>query len=157
MKNRKHDSSVIPSFDLGSYLGKWYELARYDHSFERGMDNTAAEYSLREDGKVDVINSGWKNGKKKTAHGKAKQPDPKGRPAQLRVSFFWFFYSDYNVMMLDKENGVSLVGSSSPGYLWILSRTPSVSGDVMKKFLDEAERRGYDTSRLIFVDQSRNM
>ncbi len=153
----QHDTSVIPSFDLRSYLGTWYEIARYDHRFERGMDNVTAEYLLRDDGKVDVINSGWKNGKMKTAVGKAKQPDPQGYPARLKVSFFWFFYSDYNIMMLDDDCGVALVGSSSPGYLWILSRTPSIDDSVLEKFLDEARRRGYDTSKLIYVDQSLNV
>lgn len=72
----EHDKTTVSSFDLSSYLGTWYEIARYDHRFERGMDNVTAEYLLRDDGKVDVINSGWRNGKMKTAHGKARQPDP---------------------------------------------------------------------------------
>ena len=114
------DNSPVASFDLSKYLGTWYELARFDHSFERGMDNVTAEYYLRDDGKVDVFNSGWKNGVFKTANGKAKQPDPKTDPAHLRVSFFLFFYSDYNVLMLDDNYQVALVGSKSPDYLWIL-------------------------------------
>lgn len=153
----RHDNTVVPSFDLGSYLGTWYEIARYDHRFERGMDNVTAEYLLRDDGKIDVINSGWKNGKMRTAHGKAKQPDPAGEPARLRVSFFWFFYSDYRVLMIDEDYSVVLIGSSSPGYLWILSRTPSVDDAVLEKVLSEARRRGYDTSKLIYVDQSLNL
>lgn len=153
----RHDNTVVPSFDLGSYLGTWYEIARYDHRFERGMDNVTAEYLLRDDGKIDVINSGWKNGKMRTAHGKAKQPDPTGEPARLRVSFFLFFYSDYRVLMIDDDYSVVLIGSSAPGYLWILSRTPSVDGAVLEKVLSEARRRGYDTSKLIYVDQSLNL
>ncbi len=151
-----YDNSVIDEFDLPRYLGVWYEIARFDHSFERGMDNVTAEYLLRDDGMVDVINSGWKNGKMKVAKGKARQEDPKNEPAHLEVSFFLFFFSDYNVMMLDDDYQIALVGSKSPKYLWILSRTPQVSDDVVGAVLEEAERRGYDTGALIWVDQSMN-
>lgn len=151
-----YDNSTVSRFDLGKYLGTWYEIARFDHSFERGMDNVVAEYLLRDDGKVDVINSGWKNGKYKVAEGKARQPDPKTDPAHLEVSFFLFFYSDYNVMMLDDDYQIALVGSKSPNYLWILSRTPVVSDAVLADVLEEADSRGYDTSRLIWVDQTMN-
>ena len=121
------------------------------------MDNVTAEYLLRDDGKIDVINSGWKNGKYKVADGKARQPEPKTDPAHLEVSFFLFFYSDYNVLMLDDDYQVALVGSGSPKYLWILARTPAVSTDVLDALLQEASDRGYDTSRLIWVDQDKNI
>ena len=151
------DNSPIRSFDLSRYLGTWYEIARFDHSFERGMDNVTAEYLLRDDGKVDVINSGWKNGEFKVADGKARQPEPTKNPAHLEVSFFLFFYSDYNILMLDDLYQVVLVGSKSPGYLWLLSRTPQISNEVKNACLAEAEKRGYDTSKLIWVNQSRNL
>ena len=151
-----YDNSPISNFDLSKYLGTWYEIARFDHSFERGMDNVTAEYILRDDGKVDVLNSGWKNGRFKTAEGKAKQPDPVTNPAHLMVSFFLFFYSDYNVMMLDKNYQVALVGSESPDYLWILSRKPVQPDAVLDHIVEEAESRGYDTSKLIWVDQTMN-
>ena len=147
----------IPEFQLSRYLGKWYEIARFDHSFERGMTNVIAEYSLRPDGMVRVLNSGWKNGKKKVAEGKARQPDPLGEPSKLEVSFFWFFYSDYNVLMLDNDYQYALVGSSGPGYLWILARTPEIPDDVREAMLDEAVKLGYDVSRLIWIDQSSNL
>ena len=150
------DNSTIPYLDLNRYLGTWYEIARFDHSFERGMDNVTAEYLLRDDGKVDVINSGWKDGKYKVAEGKARQPEPLTDPAHLEVSFFLFFYSDYNVMMLDDNYQVALVGSGSPKYLWILSRTPAPGTDVLNAVLKEAADRGYDTSKLIWVDQDMN-
>ena len=152
-----YDNSTISDFNLMKYLGTWYEIARFDHSFERGMQNVTAEYLLREDGKIDVLNSGWKKGKYKVANGKARQPDPLSDPAHLEVSFFLFFYSDYNILMLDKDYQVALVGSKSPEYLWILSRTPQVSDEVLGDFLDEADSRGYDTARLIWVDQSLNL
>ena len=151
------DNSPIRSFDLSKYLGTWYEIARFDHSFERGMQNVTAEYLLRDDGKIDVINSGWKNGAVKTAGGKARQPDPEKNPAHLEVSFFLFFYSDYNILMVDDLYQVALVGSKSKDYLWILSRTPQISGIVKDALVSEARRRGYDTSGLIWVDQSRNL
>lgn len=152
----QYDNSPVSQFDLSKYLGTWYEIARFDHSFERGMDNVIAEYLLREDGKIDVVNSGWKNGKFKVADGKAKQPDPLSDPAHLEVSFFLFFYSDYNVMMIDDDYQIALVGSKSPKYLWILSRTPYVTDSVMDLVLEEASSRGYDINDLIWVDQSAN-
>ena len=151
------DNSTVSSFDLSRYLGTWYEIARFDHSFERGMDNAMAEYILQDDGTVFVLNSAWKNGKYKVAEGKAKYPDPAGKPGGLKVSFFLFFYSEYNVMMVDENYQISLVGSKAENYLWILSRTPVPDPDLLKLVLDEARSRGYDTSKLIWVDQSRNM
>lgn len=153
----EYNNSAISNFDLTRYLGTWYEIARFDHSFERGMDNVMAEYLLREDGMIDVFNSGWKNGKYKTAEGKAKQPDPLTDPAHLKVSFFLFFYSDYDILMLDKDYQVALVGSRSPKYLWILSRTPEVEDKVMDQVLEEASGRGYDIDNLIWVDQTANI
>ena len=150
------DNTPVAHLDLNRYLGEWYEVARYDHSFERGMDNTMAQYILEDDGKVVVLNTGWKNGKYKVAEGKAKYPDPVGEPGALRVSFFLFFYSPYNVMMLDDDYQVALVGSGSPNYLWILSRTPAMDTKVLNAVLKEASDRGYDTSKLIWVDQSMN-
>lgn len=116
-----------------------------------------AEYSLQDNGKVVVLNTGWKDGKFKIADGKAKYKDPEGDPGHLRVSFFLFFYSDYNVMMVDENYQISLVGSKSENYLWILSRTPVPDPDLLETVIEEAENRGYDVSKLIWVDQSRNI
>ena len=88
---KDYDNSTVDQFDLSRYLGVWYEIARYDHSFERGLDNAMAEYILQDDGKVFVLNSGWKDGKYKIAEGKAKYKDPVGDPGALKVSFFLFF------------------------------------------------------------------
>ena len=156
-QSRQVDNSPVFALELSKYLGTWYEIARFDHSFERDMENVTAEYLLRDDGKVDVINSGWKNGKFKVAHGKARQPDPTGNSAHLEVSFFLNFYSDYNVLMLDDLYQVALIGSGSPKYLWILARTPQVSDVVIGALLEEADRRGYDTSKLIWVNQEKNL
>ena len=150
------DTSTVGEFDLSRYLGEWYEIARYNHCFEKGMDNTMAEYILQDDGKVFVLNSGWKDGQYKIAEGKAKYKDPEGNPGALKVSFFLFFYSEYNVMLVDKDYQISLVGSKTDNYLWILSRTPVPDPDLLQMVLEEAQSRGYDISKLIWVDQSRN-
>ena len=155
--SKDFDNSTVDEFDLSRYLGEWYEIARFDHSFEHGMDNTMAEYILQDNGKVVVLNTGWKDGKFKLAEGKAKYKDPEGDPGALRVSFFLFFYSDYNVMMVDENYQISLVGSKAEKYLWILSRTPVPDPDLLQMVLDEANSRGYDTSKLIWVDHSRNI
>lgn len=153
---RPVDNSTIKSLDLNRYLGTWYEIARFDHSFERGLDNVMAEYELRDDGLVQVRNTGWKGDRYKVAVGKARQPDPVNAPADLMVSFFLFFYSPYKIMMLDDDYQVALVGSANPKYLWILSRTPELSQDVTDVVLEEAEDRGYDIANLIWVDQTEN-
>ena len=148
---------AIPQFNLVRYLGKWYEIARFDHNFERGITNVTAEYSIRPDGKVKVLNSGWKDGEMKVAEGKARQPDPLKDPSYLEVSFFLNFYSDYNILLLDQDYQYVLVGSRSPRYLWILSRQPSISDEVRDVILAEAVRLGYDISKLVWVDQSANL
>lgn len=148
------DNAPVKSLDLTRYLGTWYEIARFNHSFERGMENVVAEYLMRDDGKIDVINSGWKDGKAKVAYGKAKLPDPDGNPALLRVSFFLFFYSDYRVLYIDEDYSVALVGGSRDKYLWILSRTPAVTDSKLEPVIRKARIRGYDTSKLIWVNQN---
>lgn len=151
------DNSTVSQFDLSRYLGVWYEIAKFDHSFERGMDNAMAQYILQDDGTVVVLNTAWKDGQFKIAEGKAKCPDPEKEPGALKVSFFMFFYSEYNVMMVDENYTISLVGSKTDNYLWILSRTPVPDPDLLQAVVDQAEARGYDTSKLIWVDQSRNI
>lgn len=149
------DTHPVKVFDLNRYLGKWYEIARFDHHFEKDLVGVTAEYSLLPDGKVRVINSGYKDtldGTYKSIEGKAKIPDP-SNPAHLRVSFFMWFYSDYNIMELDKEYRYALIGSDTDKYLWILSRTPQLPNDPLNRLLDQATRRGYDVSKLIWVAQ----
>lgn len=146
----KVDNSVAGDLKLDQYLGDWYEIARFDHSFERGIQFSKANYTLREDGKVQVLNSGIKDGKAKESKGKAKLTD---NPRILRVSFFGPFYSDYRVMLLDPDYQWVLVGGSSAKYLWILSRTPQVPDEVRETILAEATRRGYDVGKLIWVEQ----
>lgn len=152
---QKVDNSTIVSFDLDQYLGKWYEIARYDHSFERDLVGCTAEYSLRDDGKIKVINGGYLktlNGDYKESVGKARARK-NGTPGQLQVSFFGPFYGDYDILELAPDYSYSVVGSSSPKYLWILSRTPQMSKSTKDKILRNLRQRGYDTGKLIWVEQ----
>lgn len=150
------DNTVVNELDIKKYLGTWYEIARYDHSFERGLEGVTANYSMRADGKIKVINSGYKNsldGKFSQAVGKAKIPDPIHDPAKIKVSFFLFFYGDYYVMELDKDYQWALIGSSSDKYLWILSRKPQMEKELYNELLERLKKRGYDVSKLIKVEQ----
>ena len=144
------DNSVSGDLNLDKYLGTWYEIARFDHKFERGIQYCKAQYSLREDGKVAVLNTGIKDGKPSEAKGKAKFTD---NPRILRVSFFGPFYGDYRIMLLDEDYQWVLVGGSDESYLWILSRTPKLTDEVKGTILAEATRRGYDIGKLIWVEQ----
>lgn len=144
------DNSTVKAVDLNRYLGSWYEIAKYDHVFERGLDYAMANYTLREDGKIDVLNTGIKDGRAKDAKGIAKTTNI---PGLLKVSFFGPFYSDYRIMMLDADYQYVLVGGSNDKYLWILSRTPKLDDATKTLILAEANRRGYDTSKLIWVKQ----
>ena len=144
------DNSTVKSVDLNRYLGSWYEIAKYDHVFERGLDYAMANYTLRDDGKIDVLNTGIKAGRAKDAKGIAKTTNI---PGLLKVSFFGPFYSDYRIMMLDADYQYVLVGGSNDKYLWILSRTPQLDDATKTLILAEANRRGYDTSKLIWVKQ----
>ena len=149
----KVNNSTVKQLDIHRYMGKWYEIARYDHFFERGMTHVVTEYTLEKDGKIRVINKGIKNGKAKEITGKGKQPDPKEYPGRLKVSFFLWFYSDYYVLELDNDYQYAIIGSSSDKYLWILSRTPELPKETLDKLLANIKQRGYDLSRLIFVEQ----
>jgi lipocalin len=150
------ETSTVENFELNRYLGTWYEIARFQNSFEKDLVGVTAKYSLRDDGKIKVVNSGYKDsfsGKYKTITGKAKVPD-KSNPAKLKVSFFLFFYGDYYVLELDTVNyGYALVGSSSENYLWILSRTPSLPAEIYDMLVSKARDRGYNVSLLYKVPQ----
>lgn len=155
-QEKRMDKTVVKELDLQKYLGTWYEIARYDHRFERGLVGVTANYSMREDGKIKVINSGYKkslDGRFSQSEGKAYVPDPEKEPGKLKVSFFWNFYGDYYVLELDEEYQWAIVGSSSDNYLWILSRTPQLAPDVYKELLNRIKLRRYDVSKLIKVEQ----
>jgi apolipoprotein D and lipocalin family protein len=144
----------VDGFELERYLGKWYEIARLDHSFERGLDAVTAEYSMREDGGVEVINSGFsvKKQTRKEATGKAYFVE-KENLGYLKVSFFGPFYGSYVIFELDKDYQYAFVASSNRSYIWFLSRTPTVSTELKEHFKKTIQDKGYDPNKLIWVNQ----
>lgn len=148
---------AVKPFDINKYLGHWYEIARLDIKQERGLDNTTAQYSLKENGMVKVVNKGFnaEKGEWKEAEAKAKfAGDP--TVGMLKVSFFGPFYSGYNVIALDKEYRYALVAGESLKYLWILSRQTTIPDDVKADYLKKAQDIGYKTDELIWVKHDKS-
>lgn len=144
----------VSNFEINRYMGKWYEIARLDHSFEAGLSQVTAEYSVKDNGGVSVINRGFlaSESRWKEAEGKAYfvNGDSEG---YLKVSFFGPFYGSYVVFALDADNyQYAFVSGPNTDYLWLLARTPSVDQKVIDLFLSMAKERGFDTQRLIFVE-----
>lgn len=149
------DQTTVKELDLNQYLGTWYEIARFPHSFEKNLVGVTATYSLREDGKIEVLNQGFKNtldGEKSRAVGKARIPN-KLEPGKLKVAFFWIFYADYFVMELDENYQYAMIGSSSDKYFWILNRTPKMDPVIYEMLLGKARKRGYNLAKLEKVPQ----
>jgi len=145
----------VQPFDANRYLGTWYEIARLDHSFERGLEQVSAQYSLREDGGIRVLNKGYsvEEGKWQEAEGKA-YPMGTANEGYLKVSFFGPFYGAYGIFELDQQDyQYAFVSGYSTDYLWLLARTPQVSPQLIERFKAEAARRGFATDQLIFVRQ----
>ena len=146
--------TVVDGFELERYLGTWYEIARLDHSFQRGLSQVTAQYSLRDDGTIDVLNRGYHDAKEtwKSARAVAR---PAGDPTvgSLRVSFFWPFWADYHIIALDKEDyQYAMVTSSTRNYLWILSRTPELDEQILSDLLAKAKAWDYPIDELIYPD-----
>ncbi len=145
----------VDNFKVERYLGTWYEIARLDHSFERGLTRTTAQYSLRDDGGVRVINRGYASeaNKWKEAEGKAffvEAPNV----GYLKVSFFGPFYASYIIVDLDRdEYQYSLVCGPDKSYLWILSRTPELGEATKRMLVEKASALGFDTTQLLYVNQ----
>jgi apolipoprotein D and lipocalin family protein len=145
----------VTGFDLDRYLGTWYEIARLDHSFERGLESITANYTLREDGGVRVLNRGYnvRDGAWEEIEGKAyfvADPDK----AHLKVSFFGPFYGSYIVFELGENYQYAFISGPDTDYLWLLARTPEVDREVLDLFLERAGSLGFDTGKLIYVDHS---
>ncbi len=146
----------VNNFELERYLGTWYEIARLDHSFERGLSNVTAEYQLRDDGGVTVINRGYSAEQQEweQAQGKAFFVDNSSK-GYLKVSFFGPFYGSYVVFELDHENyQYAFVSGPDTEYLWLLARTPTVAPELLERFITMASDRGFDTDNLVFVAQN---
>ena len=147
----------VKPFDLSRYEGKWYELARLDHSFERGMSDVSATYRAQADGSVEVINRGYDSarGEWRQAVGRALFiGDP--NTASLKVSFFGPFYGGYHVMALDQQNyRWAMVAGPDRDYLWILARDRQLPDELRRQLLERARGLGIPTDRLIWVSQQR--
>lgn len=152
--------SVVQSVDAIQYLGTWYEIARLDHSFERGLQQVTANYSLDKDGSIKVINRGynpekivWKEAIGKALFVNATNADGT-RTGRLKVSFFGPFYGAYNIIELDKPDYNYAMVSGGQDYLWILSRTPQLTSSIKQDLIARAKHLGYSTDKLIFVKQA---
>jgi apolipoprotein D and lipocalin family protein len=148
--DRKSELEVVGAVDLTRYAGRWYEIARLPNRFEKKCaDSVTATYTLRSDGKVDVVNRCRKaNGEYTTATGKAKIVDKKTN-AKLKVTFFWPFYGDYWILDLGSNYEYAVVGAPNRDYLWILSRTPQLDEQLYQRLLREMATRGFATDRMI--------
>jgi len=147
----------VSDFELDRYLGRWYEIARLDHSFERGLENVTAEYSVQEDGGVSVVNRGFSRDDDEWNEATGKAYFVKdSEQGYLKVSFFGPFYGSYVVFELDKENyQYAFVSGPDLSYLWLLSRTPKLPQEIIDRFVDQSKALGFDTSQLILVKQDR--
>lgn len=144
------DITPVKPFDLSHYLGDWYEIARIDNRFEKGLSKVTANYSLRDDGGVKVINRGWdaSNNKWKESTGKAYFVNSADTGA-LKVSFFGPFYGGYSIIKLDDDYQYSLVVGPDKDYLWVLSRTPAMPTELLNEYLSFAGEHGFDRERIL--------
>ena len=144
----------VTEFDVNRYLGTWYEIARLDHKFERNLTHVTAQYSLRDDNGLRVINQGYNPAKKgwERAEGKAYFIDDTN-VGRLKVSFFGPIYSAYNIFSLDKDSyDYAMVTGPDRSYLWILARSPDLDKSILKKLVNKAKDLNFNTDQLIFVD-----
>lgn len=152
------DAKAVTNFSLERYLGKWYEVARLDHRFERGLSQVTATYSMRDDGGVRVMNHGYKKKKSKwsDAEGKAylvETPDI----GRLKVSFFGPFYGAYNIIELDQEDySYALIIGNNTKYMWILAREPELDPVILEKLLKRARDLGFATDELIYPQKEQH-
>lgn len=143
----------VENLELKRYLGKWYEIARLDHSFERGLERVTAEYSVRDDGGISVINRGYsaEDDEWKIAKGKAYFVNDKNT-GYLKVSFFGPFYGSYVVFEIDHEAyEYAFISGPNNSFLWLLARSPEIPQEIIQKFKHLSKELGFDTSQLIFV------
>lgn len=138
---------VVPAVDLSRYIGTWYEIASFPQRFQKGCTDSRAEYRIRPDGDVEVLNSCLRNGKVDTAKGRAWVVD-KVTNAKLKVSFFWPFRGDYWIIDLGKDYEYAVVAAPSMNYLWILSRTPQMEEQRYQEIVSRLRARGFDIAKL---------
>ena len=144
------DIAAVRGFEPDRYMGTWYEIARLPQYFERDLDEVKAQYALNDDGTIRVENSGVREGERKSITGTAKLKDPDAKPltGELRVSFFWPFYSDYRVIELAPDYSYAVVTAGSRDYLWVLARRPTMEKDLLDGILNRAKEHGFDIGEL---------
>jgi apolipoprotein D and lipocalin family protein len=154
MNTRMHHAELqtVPHVDLKRYLGRWYDIAHYPQSFQKGCSCTTAEYKLNEDGTIEVINTCNKDGKKKISKGRAKIKD-KITNAKLSVTFFWPFSGKYWIIDLAPDYSYAVVGHPNRNYLWILSRSKEMDGKTYLDILSRIKAKGYDLTKLEKTEQ----
>jgi apolipoprotein D and lipocalin family protein len=155
-RQQKSTVQVVSHVDLSKYTGTWYEIARYENRFQKGCVGTTARYTLRNDGKIDVLNQCRKNtldGKLLSAQGTAKIVDVHTN-AKLKVTFFWPFYGHYWIIDLGENYEYAVVGHPDRKYLWILSRTPEMDEGLYNQILERLKLQSYDISKLIKTEQA---
>lgn len=143
---------TVKTLSLDRYKGTWYEIARYEHRFEKGCRDVSATYSLRDDGKIDVLNRCMKDDGLSEAHGVAYATDATN--TKLKVSFFWPFYGDYWVLMLADDYRYAVIGDPSREYLWILSRTKILDAEDKALILKSLPALGYEEAILVWTEHS---
>jgi apolipoprotein D and lipocalin family protein len=151
--NSMKSLETVNFVDLNRYVGQWYEIARYHHKFQKDCVGSKATYTLRDDGKIAVVNECYDktfSGKLRTAKGKAWVVD-KNTNARLKVSFFWPFAGDYWIIDLGENYEYAVIGHPTRKYLWILSRTPVMAEEVFQAILNRLEKQGYNTADLIIT------
>ena len=146
----------VKNFEAEKYLGKWYEIARFDFRFERGLDNTTADYSLNPDGSIKVVNRGYKTAENdwKEAVGEAQFLEDRST-GRLKVSFFKPFWGGYNILSIDGNYEYALVAGDNLKYLWILSREKTIPNEIREKYLALAKKLGYQTENMIWPKHDR--
>ena len=140
--SEKSNANLEPvrNFELERYLGKWYEIGRFDFKWEKNLKNVTADYSLNKNGTVKVVNSAYDYVRNQNS-------------GSLKVSFFWPFYSDYKIIALDSEYNYALVAGANKKLLWILSRTKTIPDDVKERYIQTAQNAGYDLNGFVWTEQ----
>ncbi len=153
--NPSDDLPTVDELNLKRYAGSWYEIARLPNSFEKGLECITANYTLKSNGKFEVLNNGFskKKGAFQSSKGKAWRPDD-NYPGRLKVSFFWPFAGDYYIISLDKEYTYALVGDPSRKYLWVLSRTKQLDDSIYSKLIERADGLGFATDQMIRIQHN---
>ena len=154
---KSKDLPTVGELDVNQYAGTWYEIARLPNNFEKNLKCVTATYTIQDNGKINVLNKGYSTSKNKfkDANGTAWVPDNQF-PGRLKVRFFWPFAGDYYVIRLGADYDYALVGDPSREYLWILAREREISDDLFQSLLDAAAAQGFDTTKVMRVDQDCN-